>query len=280
MICDAHTHLNDDKLFYDRPMYLYHFAQQGGKALINVATNLDSSQRALDIACQAEIQMPDIRVKASIGIHPSEAHVGNVVSVYNNINTTITIDQAINRLHEIYKKYTTYIVAIGECGIDMYYEGEIDILLQQQLFAAQCDMATELNLPLIIHSREAFDQTFQVLKNYPHLSIYFHCRGYNPEQIDKLLEHFPHLRIGLCGNVTYPKAQNLRDSLKIIPLDRLLIETDAPYLAPQVLRGTTNEPAYVSYIYEYIKDILSIDKQKLEQQIQENFDRLYRPKIV
>jgi TatD DNase family protein len=128
--------------------------------------------------------------------------------------------------------------------------------IQKQLFIEHCKIAREFNLPLMVHSRDAFKQTFEVLKDYTDLIIYFHCWGYGPNEFRMLNAEFKNLFVGFCGNVTYKKAEELRETLKIVPLDQLLLETDAPYLTPQIIRGETNHPANVKYIYEFVSGFL------------------------
>jgi TatD DNase family protein len=107
------------------------------------------------------------------------------------------------------------------------------LAVQQELFVKHCELAQELKLPLVIHSRDGFQETLDILQNYKDLVIYFHCRGYGPEEYKILENMFPKLFIGFCGNVTYKKAQALRDTLDIVSDDKLLLETDAPYLSPE-----------------------------------------------
>lgn len=141
------------------------------------------------------------------------------------------------RLKDVYSANKQYVVAIGETGIDVHYaHGPETLDVQKKLFVEHCTMARELKLPLVVHSRDAFDETFEILKGYADLTIYFHCRGYGPTEFRMLNAEFKNLFIGFCGNVTYKKADNLRETLKLVPLDQLLLETDAPYLAPQLIR--------------------------------------------
>jgi len=147
--------------------------------------------------------------------------------------------------------------------------------LQKELFALQCDFAQEVNVPIVIHSRDEFNQTIDVLQHYKNQIIYFHCWGYGPEEYRKLNDMFPNLFIGFCGNVTYKNAQALRDTLSIVGKNQLLMETDAPYLTPQVVRGQTNHPAFVEYIYEFASAYLSIPLPQFSQQIEKNFQKLY-----
>jgi len=226
---DSHTHLNDDTLYPDRQGYLQAFVDAGGKGLVNVGVDVPRSQKAIDIAVQAKQLFPDTFVKATIGFHPSEVCFGKITSPQD-------IGKAIQSLKDLYSTYAEHIVAIGECGIDTHYDGDPFIDLQKDLFAQQCDLAQELDLPIVIHSREDFASTWDVLKNYKNQKIYFHCRGYGPDEVKILQDYFPQLWIGFCGNISYPKAQVLRDSLYATRPESMLLETDAPYLAPQACR--------------------------------------------
>ena len=120
------------------------------------------------------------------------------------------------------------------------------------------------------------DQSLDILKHYKDLVIYFHCRGYGPKEVEILKnEGFRRLYIGFCGNVTYKKAEALRESLKLVPLDSLLLETDAPYLSPQTVRGEQNEPVNVKYIYEEAAKVLALDVSVLAEQVERNFKSIY-----
>lgn len=235
---DAHTHLNDEKLFPQRREYVQSFVKAGGKGLVNIGTDQLHNQRALEIARDALEEKLDCLVKAVIGIHPRES----ISKKLEKKDFGMVIDQ----LRIQYQDNRDTVVGIGECGVDLHYEGSQETLDdQKELFALQCGLARELDLPVVIHSRTAFDETLGVLKNFADLKIYFHCRGYSPEQMKQLIALVPKLWIGFCGNVTYPKAQELRDGAAVVPLTSILCETDAPYLAPQALRGQQNEPANV-----------------------------------
>jgi len=180
-------------------------------------------------------------------------------------------------LKDLYLANKQYVVAIGETGIDVHYPNGSETLdVQQELFIHHCNLARELKLPLVVHSRDAFFETFEILKNYTDLTVYFHCRGYGPEQYTQLNELLPHLFVGFCGNVTYKNAQALRDTLAIVPLQQLLLETDAPYLTPQIVRGETNHPANVKYIYDFVAEYLKINPEALSQQVEINFHTVYK----
>lgn len=268
MYYDSHTHLNSDELYPQRQTYLQHFIDAGGKWLVNIGVDAEWNQRAIDIAIQAEKQFPDTIVKATIGYHPS-------LVCFEKMTSVTAITQSIQSLKTLYNQYSQHIVGIGECGIDTHYDGDPHIDLQKELFTQQCDLAAELHLPIVIHSRSDFASTFDVIQNYKQQKIYFHCRGYGPDEIDILQNYFPNLRIGFCGNISYPKAQAIRDSLLRVHPENIVFETDAPYLAPQSMRGQQNEPANVSMIYMYTSDVLSMSNDKLQTIIKQNFGILY-----
>jgi TatD DNase family protein len=170
-----------------------------------------------------------------------------------------------------------YVVAVGETGIDVHYPNGLETLeTQKELFVQHCKLARELKLPLVVHSRDAFLETFEILKNYTDLTVYFHCRGYGPEEYKQLNELIPHLFVGFCGNVTYKNAQALRDTLAVVSLKQLLLETDAPYLTPQIVRGQDNHPANVKYIYDFVAEFLKIAPDALSEQVETNFCSVYK----
>lgn len=268
MYYDSHTHLNDDKLYPQRQTYLQHFVDGWWVWLVNIWVDEQRSQKAIDIAVQSQKLFPDIYVKAAIGHHPSEVCFGKIQNEQD-------IQSTIQKLQNLYEQYSDHIVAIGECGIDTHYEGDPHLDLQKELFRQQCELAKSLNLPIVIHSRDDFAATFDVVKNYADQKIYFHCRGYGPDEIKILQDTFAQLRIGYCGNISYPKAQTLRDSLYATRPESIVLETDAPYLAPQQLRWQINEPANVVHIYEYVASILDISLQNLQQAVAHNIKNLY-----
>jgi TatD DNase family protein len=144
------------------------------------------------------------------------------------------VDEQFQQLLEIYRRESDIIVAIGECGIDMHYEhSHARVLMQQMVLRRQCELAQKLDLPVVIHSRDGYQETIDVLTEFPDLVYYFHCFGYGVREVEELLELFTCVYFGFDGNSTYPKASHLREACQIVPLERLLLETDSPYLAPQ-----------------------------------------------
>ena len=281
MFYDAHTHLNSDQLYPERQTYLENFTLNWGKWLVNVWVDSERNKRAIQIAQQAtHIYNDRIFVKASIGIHPGEVSFGKIASSQD-------IQKQIAWLEKLYQQHPEEIVAIWECGIDAHYPNyETHRLLQQELFHAHAQLAEKLQLPVIIHSRDNFADTMEVIQHYPELKVYFHCRGYTPEDIQLCAKQLPNLRMWFCGNITYPKATPLRDSFQhILEYNQhtaentqhihILLETDAPYLSPQSKRGQQNEPKHVIDIYTYVSIDYSIPLQQLQSTLSTNFTHLY-----
>ena len=167
------------------------------------------------------------------------------------------------------------VVAIGECGLD-YYRDITPKDIQHKFFEKQIKLAKELNLPLIVHSRSANDDTVKILEKYAPYSAsgIIHCFGGDVPMMEACVDMG--FYISFAGNVTYPKADNLRKVLKKVPLDRLLLETDSPFLSPQKKRGKPNKPSNIFYTLEFVADFLGIDKEELEKITDENALRLFK----
>ncbi len=261
MYFDAHTHLNEDRFYPQWQSYVQRFVDVGGKWLINVWVDMEWNRRAVDIAQHSLVHFPDILVKATAWYHPSEVCFQKIWD----------IDTAMLVLHDFCPANKDHIIAIGECWIDAHYPGDKRLDEQKKLFTTQCELARELWLPVVIHSRDDFASTWDVIQHFKDLNIYFHCRGYGPEELQFLVKELPQVWFWFDGNITYPKAENLRQSLYVCPVDRILLETDAPYLTPQVKRGQDNEPANIGLIYEYVATILHKDVSLLSDTIRKNF---------
>ena len=262
---DAHTHLNHPDLFSNREKYLESFTQEWGLWLVNIWANTEYNENALTIAKQAKSKFAKLWIKASIGIHPCDVR-----------NTSQDIQTEYLKLQKQLVENREHIVAIGECGIDLYYpEVSSYLTLQQEIFKMQCDLARENQLPIVIHSRDAFQETFDILKNYSDLKIYFHCWSYNKEELEILLSTFPKIWIGYNGILTYPKSHENRECLLATPLNNIVLETDAPYLAPQGFRGKINHPELIKVVGKYASEILNIEEDILRKQIGENTKDLY-----
>lgn len=203
-------------------------------------------------------------VRFATGVHPHSAgsYAGRVEA---SVETTRTHAAAFEAC------------GIGEIGLDYHYDFA-PREVQQAVFAAQLALARERRLPVIIHTREATDDTFAILKGVAGIQGVFHCFTGDTAMARRALDIGFYL--SYAGIVTFPKASELRDTLKVVPVDRLLIETDSPYLAPVPHRGKRNEPAYVGRVLESLAAVRGEAAADLEAQVTDNFVRLFGPNHV
>ncbi|RUM49136.1 MAG: TatD family deoxyribonuclease [Hydrogenothermus sp.] len=227
--------------------------------LITIGCDKEEIKKAIEITNKYE------NVYASIGYHPYDV---------NEIT-----DEDLKDLKELAREEEK-VVAIGECGLD-YYRDITPKDKQIYFFERQIEIAKELNLPLIVHSREANRDTEAILKNYApfEASGIIHCFGGDLQMMEKCVDMG--FYISFAGNITYPKAESLREVLKKVPLDRLLLETDSPFLAPQKKRGKPNKPSYIFYTRDFVANLLGISPEELEKITDENAKRLLKiPQLV
>lgn len=190
----------------------------------------------------------------TVGIHPQE------------------INDSPAELKEIVKKNYKDIVAIGECGLD--FSSDTDRKKQEKIFRVQIELAKKYKLPLIIHARKAVDEVIQILKEYKDLSGVFHCYAGGIKRIKKVIELGLNWYFGIDGNVTY--EEGLIDVVKNIPKDRLILETDSPYLSPIPFRGETNSPKNMVYIYKKVAEIWNKSFEETEKIIDGNAKELFQ----
>jgi TatD DNase family protein len=253
IIVDSHCHL-DMLTEYDS---LDNIIERAGDAnvkyLQTICTRLDKFNEILAIAKKYD------NVFASLGIHPSE--VEEVTKAETLIN--LSKDEKV--------------IGLGETGLDYFYNKEQEHQkMQCESFQQHIIAAQETKLPLIIHTRDAEDDTIKLLsenkkiKDFPGL---IHCFTASKEFATKMLDLG--MYISISGIVTFKNAENIREALKYIPVDRLLVETDAPYLAPVPKRGKTNEPSYTKYVAEFIAEQKSLNLEKFAEQTTNNFFKLF-----
>ncbi len=268
MYIDSHTHLNSPKLFVDWQKHILDFENIWWKMIINAWSDDEYNENWLIIAKKYNWNS---LIKMTAWFHPYEI----VSDIINNENMDEKMEELKIKYFENMEN-RKHIVAVWECWIDVSYDWWREcIILQQKLLKAHCELAREFNLPLVIHSRDDFDSTVDVIKDYKDLKIYFHCRWYGPKEIEILQNNFENIWIWFCANISYPKAQNIRDSLAVVGINNILLETDAPYLPPQEFRGKTNYPIYVKHIYNFVAEQLQIEESKLIETIEINANRLY-----
>ena len=237
MFIDTHCHLDFPDFDPDREEVIKRAKQESIGCIINIGSSLRGSRAGIDLAKQHDF------IYASIGIHPHEADRYD-----NKIQTELA--KLVNK---------DKVVAIGEIGLD-YYKNYSKAENQKSLFISLIDLAKELDLPLIIHNRQAQNDTLKILKNAMPVKAVVHCFSGDAQFLKECLGLG--FFISYTCNITYKKSQRLRELLKATPLDRLFLETDAPFLPPEGFRGKRNEPMYVKYLAQEIAKIkgISIDE--------------------
>ena len=251
---DSHCHIDGEAFDSDRDEIVERAKDAGVKMMLTVGTgNPHNGEigRAVAVAERYE------NVFASVGVHPHDA------KEYN--------DKAENYLIDLVKS-SNKVIAWGEIGLDFYYEHSLRDV-QADVFRKQIKIARELDLPIIIHSREADDETVEILtekcsdKNFR--GGVMHCFGGTAAMAERLMDIG--FLISFAGNVTFKKAENLREAARVVPLDKLLIETDCPFLAPAPHRGKRNEPKFVVETAKFLADLYGIEVEKLANQTTRNF---------
>ena len=265
MIIDAHTHLNTNQLFWDYKKYIENFEKIWWKIVVNAWANNEYNEKWIQIAKESIENFPNLTVKTAIWRHPCDIP-------HNKSDFLPLLDE----LEKLYEANRDYIVAIWECGIDLHFPENPTVKVQQNALKLQAELARKLNLPLMIHSRDGFNETMEILKDFSDLKIYFHARGYGPNELEECEKIFPNLRIGCTNVIEYPSAEKIHESLHSIKTAKVLTETDAPFLPPQTMRGQQNEPAYVMYVYEKLCEILGIEQEELEKIVEQNTKVLYQ----
>lgn len=243
---DSHAHYNDEKFDEDREDLIKEIYKDGVNKLINAGYNLESSKYALEIAKKYDW------IYTISGISPNDIR-----------NTEIEIEKQIKELEEFlnYEMSTNKIVAIGEIGLD-YYWNEDNKKLQKIAFIKQIELANKYNLPIVIHTREAVMDTLQILKeNEPLKKGVFHCCPLNRELVKEALKLG--FYISFAGPVTFKNSKNANDIIDMVPLDKILIETDSPYLSPEPNRGKRNDSRNVKFIAEKIANVKQMNLEEI-----------------
>jgi TatD DNase family protein len=255
MIIDTHCHLTYPDFNRDRDEVLYRAEQMGVKAYVTVATTPAEWQLCLDLA----EGRPTIRV--ALGVHPNEASL-YTPQVKDDLKALAAKDPRV--------------VAIGETGLDFFRDGAPKDL-QYAAFYAQLEIAAALRKPFILHCRQAEREMLDVLKDFAKtngpLHGVWHCFTATKEFAAEAIELG--LYFGLGGIITYPKAADLREAIKILPEDRIVLETDCPFLPPQGWRGQRNEPAYLTKVVEVLAQTRETTAEAMKLKTFENAIRLF-----
>ena len=249
---DSHCHLDHEPLFSNIKDVLKRSKEIGLKKILTISTSFESFDNIKKII---EI---DEMIYGTIGIHPHE-------SSNNVIKTDYIIDEAIK-----YKK----IIGVGETGLDFFYKNSKKND-QVESFIKHIDASIELKCPLIIHSRNAETETFDILNKYKNtnIKILMHCFTGSKEFAKKLMNLNAYF--SASGIITFKNSLELQETFKIINNDRILIETDSPFLAPIPMRGKQNEPSYIKYTLKKLSELKSIDFDDLKLITSNNFEKLF-----
>jgi TatD DNase family protein len=168
------------------------------------------------------------------------------------------------------------LIAIGECGLDRHWnntDSGVNLADEAELFSLQLDLAEKMKLPIIIHSRDAPEETFAILKEHPNVQSIIHCFSYGAKEAEQFLDLGAYL--SFSGTLTYKNAENIREALLICPQDKMLFETDSPFLAPIPFRGKTADPEMTAITYHFAAEKLNIDLELLKYRILENINRVF-----
>ena len=252
MIFETHAHYDDEAFDIDRDSLLEQFPKNGIDYIVNICAELNSVQKVLDLADQY------LYVYAAVGIHPSNC------GELNEENFAWVKEMAQHSKS----------VAIGEIGLDCYWDTP-ERQIQKEWFSRQMDLAKELKLPMVIHSRDAANDTYQMMKEAKADSVgaIIHCFGYGVEQARQYLNMGFYLGIG--GVLTFTNGKKLKEVVEYAPLEQLVLETDSPYLAPVPHRGTRNNSNNLTYVAKEIAKIKQVDYDTVLQATYENAKRFY-----
>ena len=252
MIFDTHAHYDDDAFDEDRDVLLSGMGEQNVEYIVNVGASMASSERSIKLAEKYPF------VYAAVGVHPDE------------------VGELDEEKFEKLRKWTSHekVKAVGEIGLDYYWDKEKHDL-QKHWFMRQMELASEVKLPMIVHSREAAKDTLDmVIAAKPlNLSGIIHCYSYSVEQAREYLNMGYYIGIG--GEVTFKNAKKLKEVAEYTPLSQIVLETDCPYLAPTPFRGKRNDSSKIAYVAEELAAIKQVPVEEVIHITNENGRRLY-----
>ena len=258
-IFDTHAHYTDErfetKFEGGASALLSALFANGVDKIINVGTNTANSAEAVEMAKSFD------GMYVAAGIHPSD------------VDEEVSLEDAIAKLRALLDKREEYkIVALGEIGLDYHWRQD-NKEKQAEFFEAQLNLAEEYDIPVVIHDREAHGDTFEAILRHPKVRGVFHCYSGSPEMARDLVRRGWY--ISFTGVITYKNAPVVQASAKAIPLDRILVETDAPYLAPIPYRSKTNRSDYIEYTLRTLAELRSVSEEEMRDITYENACRLF-----
>lgn len=262
MLVDTHAHIHFDEFVDDLEAIFDNCRKYGVGRIITVGTDELDSKKALEFIHNEDVikKSEGVKLYATVGLHPHEAKHGN---------------DALLTIEELAKDggYGKKLVAIGECGLD-FYRNNSSKRDQYRALEFQIELALELDLPLVFHVRDAWDDFFGIIKNYPNLCGVVHSFTGGIDEIEKASQH--NLYFGLNGIITFTKDQSQLEAIKLIPSNRLLLETDCPFLSPEPLRGKRNEPANVALVGKFLAKLRGDQFSSFCQNLSYNAEVLFR----
>ena len=250
---DSHCHLDQEPLLSDIDNVIERSKSAGITKILTICTTLNSFDKIKKLVLKDKI------IYGTYGIHPHETK-----------NDIVNSDLIINEISNNDK-----IIGVGETGLDFYYDNS-DKETQIKSFETHIKASMELNIPLIIHSRSAENETFDILNKYKNddLKILMHCFTGSQKFAEKLLDLNAYF--SASGIITFKNSQDLQKTFQLIPLDKLLIETDSPFLAPEPNRGKKNEPSFVKFTGKKLADLKNISFEDLVNSTTNNFNKLFK----
>ncbi len=258
-IFDTHAHYDDEQFDKDRDEVIKSLIKGEVAKCINIGCDIETSKKAIEISNKYDF------IFAVIGIHPSEI-----------AKTKIEIDNQISQIKKLVQE-NKKVVGIGEIGLDYHWHND-NKELQKYAFIKQIELANELELPISIHTRDAIDDTIQIIKKEVKIenSGVLHCCPFNRELVKHGLEAGLYIAFG--GTCTFKNAKNADEIIEMVPDERILIETDSPYLAPDPLRGTRNDSKNLKYVVQKLAAVRKITSEKIASITFENAERLFNKK--
>lgn len=250
MYFDTHAHYDSSKFSGDRDEVIRSAYQSGVSLIVDPGDTLERSRNTVALANQYDF------IYAAVGVHPEEYETWT--------------DDTVAHLREL--AGNSKVVAIGEIGLDYYWDKEHKEL-QKQMFRAQIELALELDLPIIVHDREAHGDCFSIVCDYPQLRGVFHCYSGSADMAKELIKHGWYL--GFDGPITYKNNQKAMEVLAVTPLDRIVLETDSPYLSPVPNRGKRNDSRNLPYIAAVVAREKGISVEEVAAITFENGKKLY-----
>ncbi len=252
---DTHTHLHGDEFGEDIAQILTDMRSKSIRA-VTIGTGIEESKQAIALAEQ------EPSIWASVGVHPHEA-----------------LKVSVPEIQEEFVQLSNHprVVGIGEGGFDFYYNNrEESYEAQAALFRMHIEISKQLSKPLIIHTRDSFEETIEVLSEYQGLTIILHCFTGGPEWVEKFQDLNHDIYFSFSGIVTFKNnVDHIKDSAKIIPDSNILAETDSPYLAPVPHRGKKNQTPYVWYVIDILAQLRGVSFDEMDEQLDRNAERVF-----